>query len=260
MGSTSEVQRSLSATEYQCVILAGGLGTRMRSTAPGVAKSMIVVAGKPFIGWQLEWLAAQSVVDVVLSIGYRGEQIRSYVGDGSRFNLRVRYVDEGDRPLGTAGALRLASGIGALDGHFFVLYGDSYLDVALADVWGYFERHSSQILMTVYRNDNVGETSNVVFNGTLVTKYEKVCVQPPSNMVFVDYGLLVLSRSIIDEFVGPDVEADLAAVLEAQSALGNLGGLEVTAPFFEIGSPEGLAALDRELRTRSGNSSAAPKR
>ncbi len=241
----------------QCVILAGGLGTRMKSLVPDRAKSMILVAGKPFIAWQLEWLGAQGVGDVVLSIGHKGEQIRSYVEDGQQFNLRVRYVDEGNRLLGTAGALRLAADANSLGDRFFVLYGDSYLDVSLAKVWRHYGRQEREALMTVYRNDNEGEVSNAVFDGTLVTRYAKNCSQPPNDMVFVDYGLLVLSRSLIEDHVAPDVEADLSKLLETLSADGNLAGYEATTRFFEIGSPQGLDALEQELRGRSSNADRA---
>jgi NDP-sugar pyrophosphorylase family protein len=223
----------------------------MRSTVPDTAKSMIRVSGKPFIAWQLEWLRAQGVSDVVLSIGHKGVQIRSFVNDGQGFDLPVRYVDEGGRLLGTAGALRLAADAGVLDDHFFVLYGDSYLDVSLANVWRHFEAHESDALMTVYRNDDVGEVSNVVFDGTLVTRYAKNLATPPDGMVFVDYGLLVLARSLIEHRVAPRVAADLSQLLEALSAEGGLAGYEATARFFEIGSPEGLRELERELRSAS---------
>jgi NDP-sugar pyrophosphorylase family protein len=229
----------------------------MRSSAPDTAKSMILVAGKPFIGWQLEWLGAQGVGDVVLSIGYKGQQIRSYVENGQRFDLRVRYVDEGERLLGTAGALRLASDANELDDRFFVLYGDSYLDVSLAKVWSHFGQQGRQALMTVYRNNNEGEVSNVIFDGIRVTRYEKNCSQPPNDMVFVDYGLLVLSRSLIEDHVAPRLEADLSKLLESLSADENLAGFEATMRFFEIGSPQGLEALERELRLRSGNADRA---
>jgi MurNAc alpha-1-phosphate uridylyltransferase len=241
----------LSATEMQCVILCGGLGTRMMSSAPDTAKSMIPIAGKPFIAWQLEWLSGQGVGDIVLSIGYKGEQIRTYVDDGQRFDLRVRYVDEGDRLLGTAGALRLASDAGALADRFFVLYGDSFLDVSLAEVWSHLGKQDRRALMTVYRNNNEGEVSNVVFDGALVTRYEKNSLHPPADMVFVDYGLLILSRFLLEAHVAPEVEADLSKLLKTLSAEGNLTGYEATARFFEIGSPLGLGALERELRSRS---------
>jgi NDP-sugar pyrophosphorylase family protein len=225
----------------------------MRSSAPDTAKSMILVSSKPFIAWQLEWLAAQGVDDVVVSIGYKGDQIRSYVNDGGKFGLHVTYVDEGDRRLGTAGALRLAADANALGERFFVLYGDSYLDVSLADVWRCSDVYEQDALMTVYRNDNVGEVSNVVFNGTLVTRYEKNCSQPPDDMVYVDYGLLVLSRSLVEYLVAPEVEADLSDLLATLSVEGNLAGYEATARFFEIGSPEGLDELERELHSRTAN-------
>jgi NDP-sugar pyrophosphorylase family protein len=235
----------------QCVILAGGLGTRMRSTAPETAKSMIPVLGKPFIGRQLEWLSGQGVGDVVLSIGYKGEQIRSYVRDGQAFDLRVRYVDEEDRLLGTAGALRRAAEAGVLNDRFFVLYGDSHLDVSLAKVWRFFAGQGREALMTVFRNNNEGEVSNVVFDGALVTRYAKNLSQPPNDMVFVDYGLLVLTRSLVESHVASNAEADLSQLLSALSADGNLAGYEATSRFFEIGSPEGLIELERDLRSSS---------
>ena len=92
----------------QCVILAGGLATRMRPLTETIPKALIPVGGRPFIDHQLAWLAAHGVTDVVLSVGYRGEMLRDHVGDGARFGLAVRVVDEGTKLRGTAGALRLA--------------------------------------------------------------------------------------------------------------------------------------------------------
>ena len=82
----------------QCVILAGGLATRMRPLTDTIPKALIPVAGRPFVDHQLAWLAGHGVTDVVLSIGYRGDMLRAHVGDGARYGLRVRYVDEGERP------------------------------------------------------------------------------------------------------------------------------------------------------------------
>ena len=87
--------------------------------------------------WQLAWLAAESVDDVVMSIGYRGDLIRRHLGDGSRFGVRVSYVDEGDVPLGTGGALRLVVDQELVAPNFFVLYGDSYLPIHLSEDRGH---------------------------------------------------------------------------------------------------------------------------
>src|SRR5215831_6400470 len=115
----------------QCVILAGGLGTRMRPLTDRIPKALVPVLGKPFADWQLRHLRAQGVERVVYSIAYRGEMLREFVGDGSRYGLSVTWVDEGKHLLGTGGALRRALDSGTLDHAFFVLYGDSYLPTDL---------------------------------------------------------------------------------------------------------------------------------
>src|SRR6516225_3767283 len=109
----------------QAVVLAGGLATRMRPRTLTVPKSMLEVAGRPFVDWQLERLAACGVRDVVMCIAHLGGQIRDHVGDGRAFGLRVEWADEGPTLLGTAGAVRAA--LELLQPTFLVTYGDSYL-------------------------------------------------------------------------------------------------------------------------------------
>ncbi len=154
----------------QVVILAGGLGTRMRSVAADIPKCLIPVAGRPFADHQLRWLARRGVTDVVYSIGHLGEQVRAFAGDGARWNLEIRYVDEGSDLRGTAGALRLALDTGLLEERFAVLYGDSYLDADLKAVDAGHRASGLPALMTVYRNAGRWEESNAVFDGTLVTR------------------------------------------------------------------------------------------
>src|SRR5437867_3094320 len=89
-------------------LLAGGLATRLRPLTLTVPKSLIEVAGDPFVAHQLRSLARQEITDIVICAGHLGEQIAEYVGDGTRFGCSVRYSFDGDRPLGTGGALRKA--------------------------------------------------------------------------------------------------------------------------------------------------------
>ena len=119
------------------VVLAGGLGTRMRDAAPGLPKALVPVLGEPFAFHQLRLLASQGVREVVYVIGHLGSQIRAAVGDGDAFGLGVSYVDEGESLRGTGGALRFAHDRGTLPDVFGVLYGDSYLPIDLdADLAG----------------------------------------------------------------------------------------------------------------------------
>ncbi|HEY5240265.1 MAG TPA: nucleotidyltransferase family protein, partial [Polyangiaceae bacterium] len=92
--------------QKQAVVLAGGLATRMRPQTLTVPKSMLEVAGRPFVDWQLERLAACGFNDVVMCVAHLAEQIEAHVGDGARYGVRVRWAHEGAKLLGTAGAIR----------------------------------------------------------------------------------------------------------------------------------------------------------
>jgi NDP-sugar pyrophosphorylase family protein len=231
----------------QVLILAGGLGTRMRALAPAIPKCLIEVAGHPFADLQLRWLSKQGASQILYSIGYLGDQVRAFVGDGSRWNLDVRYVDEGSQPRGTAGALRLGLDLDLLEDRFLVLYGDSYLTVSLGEVAEAHQRGGLPALMTVFRNEGRWEQSNASFDGTLVTRYEKHATSRSDDMRFVDYGLSALSRTTVDNEVPTDTESDLATLFGKLSLERRLGGLEVNDRFYEIGSPEGLRDLERLL-------------
>ena len=227
----------------QCVILAGGLGTRLSSVAGNVPKTLMPVAGRPFAEYQLEWLADNGVTDVVYCIGYGGSQVRDHLGDGSRFGLRIQYVDEGSQLRGTGGALRLALEERVLHNNFFVLYGDSLLNIELRAVSERYHSSRCLALMTVYRNDGQFDKSNASFDGRSVL-YDKR--QPHPDMRWIDYGLMLLSRTVIGS-IEPDCVVDLSDVLFDLSLRGQLAGFEATDRFYEIGTPAALAELEARL-------------
>src|SRR5215472_12234947 len=113
----------------QCVILAGGLGTRMRPLTDLCPKTLIPVAGRPFAWHQLQWLARQGVTEVVYSIGHKGDMIRRFWDREPSPVPSIQYADEGERLLGTGGAVKLAFDEGILRNQFLVLYGDSFLPI-----------------------------------------------------------------------------------------------------------------------------------
>src|SRR5271169_2376083 len=123
-------------------ILAGGLATRLRPTTETIPKSLIIVAGEPFIAHQLRLLERENLKRVILCVAHLGEMIRDYVGNGERYGLEVSYSFDGEQLLGTGGALRRA--LPLLDTAFFVLYGDSYLDIDYRAVLSAFERSGAQ--------------------------------------------------------------------------------------------------------------------
>jgi NDP-sugar pyrophosphorylase family protein len=240
----------------QCVILAGGLATRMRPVTETIPKALIPVAGVPFVDHQLAWMAAHGVTRVVLSIGYRGDMLRDHVGDGGRWGLAVQVVDEGPNLRGTAGALRLALDRGALDESFLVTYGDSFLPLDFAAVWRDFRRADAPALMTVFHNAGRWETSNVIYRAPWVVLYDKHHrTRPAADFDYVDYGLSAMRRSVIETLVPApttsDEKADLADLFHALSRRGELAGQEITERFYEIGSPQGLEDFERWMQAQA---------
>jgi NDP-sugar pyrophosphorylase family protein len=216
----------------------------MRPRTDTVPKALLPVAGQPFAYWQLRWLSGQGVRRVIFSVGHLGLAIEEYVGDGSRWGLEIQFVDESPRLLGTAGALRLVADSGLLDDTFFVVYGDSYLRLKLDQVEDVYRESKQPALMTVILNDNRWDISNVEYAEGRVIVYEKYRGEDRETLRFIDYGLSILSRKLIEDLVPPGEFADLAAILAELSAGGQLAGFEAAERFYEIGSPQGLRDLE----------------
>jgi NDP-sugar pyrophosphorylase family protein len=229
----------------QCLILAGGLGTRMPTFTKTMPKSLIPISGMPFAHYQLQLLAENGVTNVIYSIGYLGQQIREFVGDGSQWQIKVEYVDEGEKLLGTGGALRLAYDSNLLEENFFVIYGDSFLPINYKNIWDYFKQNSFPALMTVLKNQNQWDKSNVLFKGNHLL-YDKS--HPTTDFHHIDYGASIFRKSTVAEYIPSQEKIDLADIFHELSLQNKLSGFEVQQRFFEIGSLHGLADFEQLLK------------
>ena len=228
----------------QCVILAGGLGTRMRPLTDTCPKTLLPVCGRPFAYHQLHWLASHGIEDVIYCIGHQGDMIRRYWESESKPVRSIRYVDEGEQLRGTGGAMRLAYDQNVLDESFLVIYGDSFLPVAFAPVWRSFQDSGMPALMTVLGNEGRWDRSNVVYENGRLVLYDK---RPDPRMRHIDYGLSAFRRELFAQM--PPI-FDLAMLLHQLSLQGQLAAYEVEQRFYEIGSPQGLNDLERYLEAR----------
>jgi MurNAc alpha-1-phosphate uridylyltransferase len=234
----------------QAVVLAGGLATRMHPSTLTVPKSMLPVAGRPFVDWQLERLAACGIRDVVMCIAFLGDQVEAHVKDGARYGLSVQWSHEGPKLLGTGGALRAA--LPLLEPTFLVTYGDSYLPFDYAGPLRMLESHDdADGVMSVFKNDGQWDASNVEAvidgtGGTWVRRYEKGANDP--RLDHIDYGANAFRRSVIA--ATPEGEAfGLDRVQRELAQRTRLRAYVAHERFYEVGSPSGLAELDRLLRT-----------
>ena len=231
--------------DWPIAILAGGLATRLRPITEKIPKSLIVVADQPFLSHQLRLLEAAGIRKVVLCVGYRGEMIEKEFGDGGNVGVELSYSFDGPELLGTGGELKKAGPL--LGDKFMVLYGDSYLPMDYASPARAFAASGKPGLMTVFRNENRWEPSNVWFADGEIKRYDKTRLVP--EMKHIDYGLGFLRPEALQDWPN-ERPFDLADVYRDLIGRQELAGYEVDSRFYEIGSPEGLAELDALLRSK----------
>jgi NDP-sugar pyrophosphorylase family protein len=224
-------------------LLAGGLATRMRPLTETIPKSLLDVAGKPFLGHQLALFARQGVRRVVVCAGFLGDMMQDFAGNGARWGLSIEWSFDGDQLLGTGGALMRA--LPLLGDEFIVTYGDSYLDEPFAPIVEAFRTSGQPALMTVFRNEGRYETSNIEFEDGRLKRYDKVKLTP--FMQHIDYGLQVLTPAALEGWPKGQ-KFDLSAAYSFLVEQGRMAGYETARRFHEIGSREGLAGLDTLLK------------
>jgi NDP-sugar pyrophosphorylase family protein len=220
-------------------ILAGGLATRLHPITETIPKSLVEIAGQPFVLHQLALLRGRRVV---LCLGHLGEQIEAVVGDGARHGVEAAYSYDGEELLGTGGALRKA--LPLLGDGFLVLYGDSYLRCDYADVERTFVASRKQALMAVFENRGQYDASNVTFRDGRILRYDKASGFP--DMTHIDYGLGALRAAALAGY-SAGARLDLTTVYRDLLARGELAAYEMHQRFFEIGSPAGLDETRRLL-------------
>ena len=226
-------------------VLAGGLATRLRPITEKIPKSLVPVAGRPFLAHQLEMLHARGIRRVVLCIGYLGEMIQKDFGNEA-YGVKIEYSFDGPKLLGTGGAIKQA--IPKLGKEFFILYGDSYLPLEYRPVAEAFHRSGKLGLMTVYHNEGKYDTSNVVYRNGEIVVYDKKLKLP--EMHHIDYGLSLFKASVFDAYAADQV-FDLAEVMGRLVREKQLAGYEVPERFYEMGSPAGLAELETLLQSKA---------
>jgi NDP-sugar pyrophosphorylase family protein len=226
-------------------IIAGGLGTRLAPITETVPKALVPVNGRPFIDYQLERLCSSGVSDIVLCVGYLGEMIEAYLGDGARFGCTIAYSYDGPQRIGTAGAI--AKALPQLGSRFLITYGDSYLTCDYRSIAAAFEHSGRPALMTVFRNDGALAPSNVLFRDGRIVAYEKA--QPSADMHYIDYGVSAFEDTVFKD-IPLDRPTDLGVVFARLIAEEALAGYEVPTRFYEVGTPEGIAEMEAYLRSR----------
>ena len=236
--STDNEPNPAEYTSLDVVILCGGLGTRLRNVVNDRPKSMAMVGGRPFLEWWLLRLSYFSCHRVILCIGYMGDCIREYFGDGNRLGLTLMYSEE-KQLLGTGGALRQAVDLCESDSTL-VLNGDSWCEVDLHQLHAWHEEQKAEgtlLLTHVEDGQRYGQVS-VNDDGEIVEFSEKNKKGHGSG--WVNAGVYIFRRKLLDSMTLEGTVSLEKDVLPEWVGKG-LFGYRGTGEFVDIGLPESYA-------------------
>jgi NDP-sugar pyrophosphorylase family protein len=223
----------------QAVILAGGLGTRLRPLTETLPKAMVPVCGRPFLEYQLDALARSGISDVIICLGHLGHMIEDHFGDGRRFGLSIRYGYEREQLMGTTGAIKNVEQL--LQDMFFVLNGDTYQAIDLAEVLHYFAARNKLGLMVVHKSEGYACQGNVVVDAGLVQAYDNRRELP--GMAYVDSGIWLFRRPAFSS-LPLRTRIDMSSVYQILIRRRQLLAYEACHRFYDIGTPRGLREFE----------------
>jgi len=193
----------------KALLLAGGAGTRLRPLTNDRPKPMVEIGGEPAIAHALRWLRHQGVTDVAINLHHHPDVLRRFVGDGSRFGVRVTYSFEREI-LGTAGALQLLRDCFRAEDAFVVLYGDVLTDLDLGPVRRAHAASGADATIVLTRVDDPTRAGIVTFDSD--HRITRLVEKPAANDVFSDWanaGIYVCGPAVL-RYVAPAGAQDFA--------------------------------------------------
>jgi D,D-heptose 1,7-bisphosphate phosphatase len=230
----------------QAVILAGGLGTRLKDLSQTVPKSMMIIGGKPLIEHQIVWLSRYGVKDIVLIVNHLRESIQVHIGNGSRWGVEVSYYEE-KMPMGTVGGIKAIEDF--LSGDFIVLYGDVMVDMDLKRLIDFHYRTESDCTLVLHPNDHPFDSDLVELDkaSRIIAFHPK----PRDNSRFyrnmVNAGMYVMRKDVLAHLEAnkkADFGKDVFPVIYTKM---KMMGYNTPEYLKDMGTPERLAQVNRDF-------------
>lgn len=219
------------------LLLVGGKGTRLRSVVPGLPKPLASVGNRPFLELLVLQLRHQGIRHLVMCTGHLADQIENEFGDGGDLDIEIRYSRE-PRPLGTAGAVKLAQDCLQNAADFLVMNGDSFLQIDFCQLIGFHRQHGGSVSMAVLRAENAHRYGTVETDqrGRVIAFMEKTGREVAG---LVNAGVYVFNRAVLDYL--PEAPASLEREVFPRLLDQRMYALEQHGLFIDIGTPEDFA-------------------
>lgn len=233
----------------QAVILAGGLGTRLRPLTNSLPKPMIPINGRPFMAYLVDQLRENGFERILMLLGYQADKITEYFGNGTEFGLDIQYsILDSESKTGR----RVKFAENNIDQYFFLMYCDNYWPFNFEKMWGHYINNTWDTQVGIYRNRDGFTRDNMrVGPDGRVEVYDKTRMAP--GLSGVDIGFLISSRETLSFLPDENVSFE-ATVYPALILQGNLGAYQSDDRYYSIGSLERVEETARHL-AQLGNSS-----
>lgn len=216
----------------EVIILAGGLGTRLRDVIRDIPKPMAPVAGRPFLYYILDWIRRYPVHKVIISAGYRAEAIKDHFGSRV-FEIPLEYVIE-EKPLGTGGAVKYA--FQKTNGKdVIVLNGDTWFPLDLCRLTGFHSSEDSLLTLALKRMFDSDRYGTVSLEGNTVLKFNE---KNHCEEGLINGGIYVINRKFVESWQMPELFSLEKDILERNAGKSFMKGMIFDAPFLDIGIPE----------------------
>lgn len=216
------------------IILAGGLGKRISSKYKNIQKCMININNKPFLHYVLTNLKKNNVKQVIFLLGHRSNDVIKFLNKKKNFyNMQIQISYDGKNLLGTGGAVKKS--LNLVKKNFVLTYADSYLDYNFQKIVKYYLKNKLTSLITVYRNINGSDKSNIKLKNNKITHYGK---NDLNKYDYIDWGISIFDKKIFKNIKKKNF--DLSLVYKSQIATKSLYGYKVFKKYREIGTPESL--------------------
>ena len=231
----------------KAVILAGGLGIRLREVVHNKPKAMASVRGRPFLQYQIEQLKEYGVGEIILCVAYLAYQIKAYFKDGRDFGVKIRYATE-KRPLGTGGALKNAERH-LKENAFLVLNGDTYANIDLLEFLQYHRNKGSKGTIALTRVAKPEEYGTVLLDGKQRIRQFLEKSKTQESYGIINAGIYFLEPQVLN-YIPEGKQISLEREIFPHLLKKNvpLFGYLTSGYFVDIGTPEGYARIQKDLK------------
>ena len=230
----------------KAIILAGGKGLRMKPMTNFLPKPMFRIQDKPILEHNIDLLKKHGIKDVIISIGYKGDHIKEYFGDGSQFGVNISYIEE-DEPMGTAGPLNMLKG--KINNTFILMNGDELKEIDLEDMFMFHRKNKSSATIALTTVEDPSSYGVAVMNGNKVMTFVEKPSKERAPSKLISAGLYILEPEVLKMI--PDgysmMENDVFPKLATND---KLLGYVFSGQWFDTGTPERFSLAEREWKNK----------